>query len=532
MKVNLLKDVINYPNNLYILLTPRKEDNKRAFEQILYPEKKQPPFSNQIKNRIRVVSELKNSIERVYIKNEDYFTKLRELNSNYSSNSFERNIYMKKRTLLRKKTVNPTSLYDNIQKRNSYYLDRSKKKRITKSRNYNNPLLKQNFAKTQIESFNIKNNISSYREGNNILLKKFKQYLVNKNHNKNILSRNHFLISPNLTDMNAKTNTSRNDTIMKKAISSGTLSEKNIKFYKNQNNEKYYLSGINPINRIKSDKNNLKNLRPYPSNITFTNYIRDYTDKKNENNNFYTPTKGNNSKDLILNLNRDNNNSSSSKTNAYNNYNYIFSEETKSFNQNDLNPGKNNISSSIIRINKLNSLNKDNVKNLDNLKKAANNFKNFINNKMKNLNNMTHSCNKVLIDLIDKNNQEINISKGKIMKTNETLAEELDIRKDIISEENQKKLKENKTYRIIQEKDYQVKSFYLLKKNLNIISDFDAMKMLEKCLDKSQKEKLDINKLLKERINKKLEKECMNFDETKKKVEKNYKKIIKMRYNL
>ena len=356
--------------------------------------------------------------------------------------------------------------------------------------------------------------------------------LVNKNHNKNILSRNHFLISPNLTDMNTKTNTSRNDKIMKKAISSGTLSEKNIKFYKNQNNEKYYLSGINPINRIKSDKNNLKNLRPYPSNITFTNYIRDYTDKKNENNNFYTPTKGNNSKDLILNLNRDNNNSSSSKTNAYNNYNYIFSEETKSFNQNDLNPGKNNISSSIIRINKLNSLNKDNVKNLDNLKKAANNFKNFINNKIKNLNNMTHSCNKVLIDLIDKNNQEINISKGKIMKTNETLAEELDIRKDIISEENQKKLKENKTYRIIQEKDYQVKSFYLLKKNLNIISDSDAMKMLEKCLDKSQKEKLDINKLLKERINKKLEKECMNFNETKKKVEKNYKKIIKMRYNL
>jgi hypothetical protein len=237
---------------------------------------------------------------------------------------------------------------------------------------------------------------------------------------------------------------------MKKAISSGTLSEKNITFYKNQNSEKYYLNGINPINRIKSDKNNL---RPYPSNITFTNYIRDYTDKKNVNNNFYTPTKGNNSKDLILNLNKDNNNSSSSKTNAYNNYNYIFSEESKSFNQNDLNPGKNNISSSIIRINKLNSLNKDNVKNLDNLKKAANNFKNFLNNKIKNLNNMTHSCNKVLIDLIDKNNQEINISKGKIMKTNETLAEELDIRKDIISEENQKKLKENKTYRIIQEKD-------------------------------------------------------------------------------
>jgi hypothetical protein len=226
--------------------------------------------------------------------------------------------------------------------------------------------------------------------------------------------------------MNTKSNTSRNDKIMKKAISSGTLSEKNIKFYKIQNSKKYYINGINPINRVKSDKNNLKNFKPYPSNITFTNYIRDYTDKNNESNKFYTPIKGNNSKDLILNLNGDNNNSSNSKTNAYNNYNYIFSEETKSFSQNDLNLGNNNISSSLIRINKLNSLNKDNVKNMDILKKASNNFKIFFNNKIKNLNNMTRSCNKVLVDLIDKNNQEINMSKGKIMKTSDFLAEELD----------------------------------------------------------------------------------------------------------
>ena len=114
----------------------------------------------------------------------------------------------------------------------------------------------------------------------------------------------------------------------------------------------------------------------------------------------------------------------------------------------------------------------------------------------------------------------------------ETLEDELDIRKDILSDKTKKQLKESKTYKIIQEKDYQVKSYNLLKKNLNIISDSDAMKMLEKCLDKSQKEKLDINKLLKERINKKLEKDCMNIGEIRKKTEKNYKKIIKMRYNL
>ena len=145
---------------------------------------------------------------------------------------------------------------------------------------------------------------------------------------------------------------------------------------------------------------------------------------------------------------------------------------------------------------------------------------------------MTHNSNKVLIELIDKNNQEINISKGKELKMSEALEDELDIRKDILSDKTEKQLKESKTYKIIQEKDYQVKSYNLLKKNLNIISDSDAMKLLEKCLDKSQKEKLDINKLLKERINKKLEKECMNIGEIRKKTEKNYKKIIKMRYNL
>jgi hypothetical protein len=289
---------------------------------------------------------------------------------------------------------------------------------------------------------------------------------------------------------------------MKKAVSSGTLSEKNNSFYKNQNSEsdKYCLKSINPINRFISDKNNLKFLKPYPSNITFTNCIRDYTDKKHENNNFSTP---NNSNDLFLNLNQDTNNLSSSKINTYNNYNYIFSEEAKSPNQ--------NFSTSIIRINKLNLLNKDNAKNPDGLKKVANNFKNFFNNKIKILKSMTHNSNKVLIELIDKNNQEINISKGKELKMSETLEEELDIRKDILSDKTKKQLKESKTYKIIQEKDYQVKSYNLLKKNLNIISDSDAMKMLEKCLDKSQKEKLDINKLLKERINRKLEKEGMNI---------------------
>ena len=48
MKVNLLKDEFKSLEKFYKLLTPRIHNNKRAFEQILYPEKRSPPLSSEI----------------------------------------------------------------------------------------------------------------------------------------------------------------------------------------------------------------------------------------------------------------------------------------------------------------------------------------------------------------------------------------------------------------------------------------------------------------------------------------------------
>ena len=145
---------------------------------------------------------------------------------------------------------------------------------------------------------------------------------------------------------------------------------------------------------------------------------------------------------------------------------------------------------------------------------------------------MTQRSNKALKDLIDVNNQEINATKVVKMKKNELLKDELDIRKDILNEEEEKKLKENKTYKINQDKDEQIKSFNTLKKKINVISESDALDLIEKCIDKKQKEKLDINKLLEEYNNKKHEKELLKIVEFRKKAEKNHKRIIKMKFNL
>ena len=537
MKDKLIKEDINYPGNFFKLLTPRQEKNKMAFEGILYPEKKEEPLSKEIMNRTKIVSELSNSIDRILIENDEYFKKLNEMNLNYSYNSTEKNIKNYKKNFLKKKSIIPTSLYDAIKKRNSYYLDKFKNKRISKSKNFYPLFLKQNLPKKDIKINQRKDKISSYGEHNKILLKKVKQPLLSKKINKHILSRNQSLIPSNLTDVSTKNILYNNDKKMKKAISSSLLSEKSIKFNQNKTSDSFYSRNFIPINRMESSKNGLKILKQGISNPTFTNFITGYKSTKIINNNFNFLTQVNNSNfssDKLYNSNKNIINSPS-KTNTYNNYNLIFSEEDKSYKQIDTNVENNKFSSPIISLNqcnKLNLLNKDNNNNPNNLNKVSINFKNFFNNKLKSLNIMTHKSNRALIDLIDVNNQKIKVSKAKVMKKNEELEDELDIRKDIFNEEEGKKLSEKKTYKLIQEKDFQIKSLNQLKKKINKISESDALEIIEKCIDKNEKEKLDVNKLLNERYDRKKKKELLNIVEIRKKAEQNYKIIIKMKYNL
>ena len=155
---------------------------------------------------------------------------------------------------------------------------------------------------------------------------------------------------------------------------------------------------------------------------------------------------------------------------------------------------------------------------------------------------MVHNRNKKLLELIDINNHIINTTKEINMKKNEKLDEELDIRKDLIDKREkiytENGIKENlinrdnNNYIIIPTKEDLIKSFNLLKKNINKIPVADALDIIEKCVDKEQREKLDVEQLLKDYNNHKIKKELLRIVETRKKAEKNYKKMLKLKYNL
>ena len=152
---------------------------------------------------------------------------------------------------------------------------------------------------------------------------------------------------------------------------------------------------------------------------------------------------------------------------------------------------------------------------------------------------MVHKRNNKLMQLIDSNNQEINNTKGIITKQND----ELDIRKDILDEDgknylNNKKeekkeiLTESNNYKINLSNEDQIQSFDLLKKNINKISASEALKLIEKCIDKKQKEKVDFEQLLKDYNDKRKQRELLHIIEIRKKAEDNYQKMIKMKYNV
>ena len=141
---------------------------------------------------------------------------------------------------------------------------------------------------------------------------------------------------------------------------------------------------------------------------------------------------------------------------------------------------------------------------------------------------------KILTNLVEGFNQDIIKTKEIEFKKDEMLKEELDIRKDILNDENE--LKENyedkNRYRINPKNNEEIKSLNLLKKNINIMEEKDALKIIERLVDKSQREILDVKKLLEVYYNKKKEKEVIRIAEIRKKAEKNYKKLIKLQFNL
>ena len=327
----------------------------------------------------------------------------------------------------------------------------------------------------------------------------------------------------NLTDINFKNNFFKNEKkVIRKTISSSVLSDTSINF------------------RKEIRKNNLNVLKPYQSNITFSNCITSYTDKKNKNNYLRNKisSRNNNYKfynNAIFNSHKNNNNLSDSKKNVYSNYNNIFSDDNSTNNKHFYSNSKdNNFLTSIQKISKFNLLKKNKIINPNNLKNVTNSFKKHFHKKIIFLNYNMYENKKILTNLVEGFNQDIIKTKEIEFKKDEMLKEELDIRKDILNDENE--LKENyddkNRYRINPKNNEQIKSLNLLKKNINVMEEKDALKIIERLVDKSQKEKLDVKKLLEDYSNKKKEKEIIRIAEIRKKAEKNYKKLIKLQFNL
>ena len=526
-------NVDKYQEKSFKIFTPREQKNERNFEQILYPEKTPLPLSCEILNKTRIVSDLAKNIEKIFYDNEVFLPK-EKIYSNNNSNSKEKD----KNNILKKKSIRPSLLSKEFQKGNPFYLNKILNKGISRSRNYNFPL-PNDIKKENDNNLNLKKDPK-------FTFKKINYSLINKKENKNINNRNFALSLSNLTELNLPKTNFQNKKTMKKAISSNILNKINSydsfnKFKKNNNN-KLNLINFNSKKRAESNKNILLNrLKPYESNITFTNYILSYTDRNSKRNSRKTNSRKL-TNDFNLNLNKELSNLSSSKTNIYNNYNKVFSEEDEPQKQNDININRNihNFSNSLTKVNKIKLLNKIKIGNPKNLKQNADNFKNLFNNKIKSLNTMVHIDNKKLIKLINTNNKIINTTKEINMKKNDKLDNELDIRKDLLDKnekiytENGIKenlIENNNNYRIRPTKDELIKSFNLLKKNINKISSAYALDIIEKCVDKKQREKLDVKQLLKDYNNHKTKKEVFKIVEIRKKAEKNYKKMIKMKFN-
>lgn len=259
------------------------------------------------------------------------------------------------------------------------------------------------------------------------------------------------------------------------------------------------------INKAKSSNDFYENissynLKPCQSNITFTNYKTDYTDK----NSFKNLSKNDISK--------------------------LFNDISNS-NKNKISKNK-KYSSLILKINNIRG--KKGNANSNNIKKATNDFKIYFNQKLKSLNYKTQNSNKELQEIIDINNEDINNTKNLKMKKGIKLDKYLDIREVILSDDkdNNKEKESDKNYKIDLAKEKHIRMFNFLKRHNYRMSDIDAMNIIEQLIDKKQKEKLDINKMMKDYYKRKEENKLKNIREIRKKVENNYNKLLKLEYNL
>ena len=539
MKDNSIKKV-----NLqsYIKILPPKQNSQKAFTGILFPENQPLPLYLEIKNRENIVSGIHDKIEQIYINNSDFFTKNKNLNSNISYKNINDN--HNKRKNKRKKAYQISSFNSNklIKDKNYNYSNEDKKNQISQYRNTNYPLLRVNRAKTEFKNINMEINISEENKEGKYLIKEVETPCIKKEENKlNISSRNIITLS-DLPIGNKNESLLPYKKMMKKAVSSNSFYKNNNSYNKNSTQIKSNYTNSNLSNQKEVKRLNLFSLKPSKSNITFSNYMSSYIDKKNYKNNFKISDKKSNlflsnlfpynSIKHIKNLNQSENKNDS-------NYEYLFSERNEE-QKDDMTKNKILNFSPVIKLNKFKKINKIKIGNLRNLMEELNNFKNFFNKKIDFLKYQTHGCKRELIELIDTNNEKINDTKEKQFGKDKQLKEELDIRNDILDQsksntkkKNEKVLKNYKNYKLFSiREEKKINLMNQLKKKINQLSDTRALYIVEQCMNKSEREKIDIKKLMKESNDRKNEKLFFKIDDIRKRAKNNYEKILKLKYNL
>ena len=194
--------------------------NNNYFNRILYSEKKPIPLSEEITKRQRIISGFGTKLEKIIIDNEEFYSQFKKLNSHNKINTKEKN-----------KNKN-----------------RNRNKRSLTSYEFIKKIYSRNFRNMNLNNGNKTQRISFY--GNNKSFFRKDKIKMNK--------------SPLIIKIDNKANNNRK---MILNLNLNLTERKNKKIIKAKSSNDFY------------ENINSYNLKPCQSNITFTNYKTDYTDK-------------------------------------------------------------------------------------------------------------------------------------------------------------------------------------------------------------------------------------------------------------
>ena len=574
MNINLLSDISD-KNEKNI---ETKDIFKNLFLQKIYPKKGTRNLNQEIYLKEKIIYNIKKNIEsQILIKKENQDILIP--NSQQKQNKIPKlksKIALKKKkneSILNKKIkINSLALLALNKKINSNYMNKAKNRRLSAGINCIlssfNDIVKNEYKKIKFNNNNKRRDKKYFTQ--NIINKSFTPIfnsnlskndasfnnLTNNSDNKNnnIFSKIYYNIKRNKNgkafkrDISWNKNFISNSSRKHEVINENNISHKHLffSFLDRNKNDLLFSNRTTRNKRNNFPENNNIIYNSYSKNNMNNHYLSNYSDKKNitninqksmssRNNGFYSNETNNSNNDIMNFITKNKiNNKYPLKINEY----ILNSEESKKSKKYKL-----KYDSDLFKKIKPNIVNIIKMKNGNNYKKLSNKFKDYFYKKVKSLKNITKSCNTELLKLININNKEIEDSNEYNKNKKDNVKKILDIRNDILdnnSIEESNKEKKYKNNALINDKNIKINiskmkdknTMNILKKKINIISDNLALDMLENCLDIKKNVEFNIDELFNEHIKKKNEIKRNNIKEIRKKAEKNYFKIVKLRHAL